>query len=69
MENNKTNSDNLEARFDAGEDVLDYFDTGKAIRRNQLEQVMPAKPLPVRNRLKRFKIKAVEATPNGPEQS
>jgi predicted DNA binding CopG/RHH family protein len=30
----KTTAENLEARFDAGEDVLDYFDTAKAARRN-----------------------------------
>ena len=30
----KTNTQNLEARHDAGEDVLDYFDTAKARRRN-----------------------------------
>ena len=28
----KTNADNLEARFDTGEDVLDYFDLSKASR-------------------------------------
>lgn len=28
----KTNAGNLEARFDAGEDVLDYFDLTKASR-------------------------------------
>ena len=28
----KTNAKNLEARFDAGEDVLDYFDTAKVTR-------------------------------------
>jgi hypothetical protein len=27
----KTTSRNLEARFDAGDDVLDYFDVGKAV--------------------------------------
>ena len=27
-----TTSSNLRARFDAGDDVLDYFDTGRAIR-------------------------------------
>jgi predicted DNA binding CopG/RHH family protein len=34
MNKQKTNNKNLEARFDAGEDVLDYFDTSKAVRRN-----------------------------------
>jgi hypothetical protein len=34
MNKQKTNSKNLETRFDAGEDVLDFFDTSKAIRRN-----------------------------------
>ncbi|MEI7807877.1 MAG: CopG family transcriptional regulator [Verrucomicrobiota bacterium] len=34
MNKQKTNSKNLEARFDAGEEVLDYFDTAKAVRRN-----------------------------------
>ena len=28
----KTTAENLEARFDAGEDVLDYFDLSKASR-------------------------------------
>ena len=28
----KTNAKNLQTRFDAGEDVLDYFDLGKAAR-------------------------------------
>ena len=30
----KTTAQNLEARFDAGDDVLDYFDTSKARRIN-----------------------------------
>jgi hypothetical protein len=30
MKKTKTNADNLETRFDAGEDVLDYFDLKKA---------------------------------------
>jgi uncharacterized protein YqiB (DUF1249 family) len=34
MSKQKTNSKNLEARFNTGEDVLDYFDTAKAVRRN-----------------------------------
>lgn len=34
MNKQKTNSKNLEARFDADQDVLDYFDAGKAVRRN-----------------------------------
>ena len=34
MNKQKTSSKNLEARFDAGAEVLDYFDTAKAVRRN-----------------------------------
>jgi hypothetical protein len=34
MSKRKTNTENLEARFDAGEEVLDYFDTAKAARIN-----------------------------------
>jgi len=34
MKNNKTTAENLEARFDAGENVSDYFDAAKAVRRN-----------------------------------
>ena len=34
MSEPKTTAQNLESRFDAGEDVLDYFDTAKAVRRN-----------------------------------
>jgi hypothetical protein len=34
MSKPKTNTQNLEARHDAGEDVLDYFDTAKGRRRN-----------------------------------
>jgi predicted DNA binding CopG/RHH family protein len=30
--NNKTTAENLEKRFDQGEDVLDYFDLAKASR-------------------------------------
>jgi len=30
----KTNTQNLESRHDAGDDVLDYFNTAKASRRN-----------------------------------
>lgn len=69
MKNDKTTSENLEARFDAGEDVLDYFDTGKAFRRNQVEKVMPAKPLLVRIWLKISEIKAVEAKADGQERT
>jgi len=32
-----TTADNLEKRFDDGEEVLDYFDTGNAIRRLSLD--------------------------------
>jgi hypothetical protein len=32
----KTTAENLEARFDAGEDVLDYFDTASAVRVNHV---------------------------------
>jgi hypothetical protein len=34
MRKQKTTAQNLETRFDAGQDVLDYFDTAKAVRRN-----------------------------------
>ena len=34
MSKQKTTAQNLETRFDAGKDVLDYFDTAKATRRN-----------------------------------
>ena len=34
MNKPKTTAQNLESRFDAGEDVLDYFDTAKVARRN-----------------------------------
>ena len=34
MSKPKTGSKNLEARHDGGEDVLDYFDTAKTVRRN-----------------------------------
>jgi predicted DNA binding CopG/RHH family protein len=30
----KTTAQNLEARFDSGENVTDYFETKKAVRRN-----------------------------------
>lgn len=32
MTTNKTNRQNLEGRFDAGEDVLDYFDAGGVLK-------------------------------------
>jgi hypothetical protein len=34
MSKHKTNRQNLESRHDAGEEVLDYFNTAKAVRRN-----------------------------------
>ena len=34
MSKQKTTAQNLESRFDAGEEVLDYFDTAKAARIN-----------------------------------
>jgi hypothetical protein len=36
-----TNSDNLEARFDAGEDVLDYFETDVVISTRRLAELAP----------------------------
>jgi hypothetical protein len=36
MKNGKTTAENLETRFDAGEDVSDYFDDTKAFHRNQV---------------------------------
>jgi hypothetical protein len=38
MKNGKTTAENLEARFDAGEDVSDYFDDTKAFHRNRVEK-------------------------------
>jgi hypothetical protein len=38
MKNGKTTAENLEARFDAGEDVSDYFDDTKAFHRNRAEK-------------------------------
>ncbi len=35
--NNKTTAENLESKFDQGEDVMDYFDLAKA-RRPLLEK-------------------------------
>jgi predicted DNA binding CopG/RHH family protein len=32
MSSNRTTAENLEARFDSGEDVMDYFDLSKASR-------------------------------------
>jgi hypothetical protein len=69
MENHRTTSENLEARFDAGENVLDYFDAERAFRRNQVEKVMPAKPLLVRFWLKISEIKAVEEKADGQERT
>jgi hypothetical protein len=43
MKNNKTTAENLEARFDAGEDVSDYFDDTKAFHRNQVEKELNRK--------------------------
>lgn len=36
-----TNKDNLEERFDAGEDVLDYFDTDTVLSINRLSELAP----------------------------
>jgi hypothetical protein len=38
MKNNKTTAENLEARFDRGEDVSGYFNVRKAFRRNGRER-------------------------------
>jgi predicted DNA binding CopG/RHH family protein len=34
----KTTAENLEARFDAGDDVMDYFATEKAFRPNERKE-------------------------------
>jgi hypothetical protein len=34
MSKTKTTAENLEAKHDAGEDVSDYFDASKSVRRN-----------------------------------
>jgi hypothetical protein len=39
-----TNKDNLEERFDAGEDVLDYFDTTRIIKPNASSQDVTGHP-------------------------
>lgn len=36
--NTKTTAKNLESRFDAGENILDYFDDATALRRNLTPQ-------------------------------
>ena len=36
---NKTNRDNLEDRFDAGDDVLDYFETGAVLNIHRLKEI------------------------------
>jgi predicted DNA binding CopG/RHH family protein len=38
MSSNKTTRKNLEARFDAGADVTDYFAVEKAFRRNHCKE-------------------------------
>jgi hypothetical protein len=43
MKNGKTTAENLEARFDAGEDVSDYFDDTKAFHRNRVEKELNRK--------------------------
>ncbi len=35
----KTNRENLEARFDAGDDVLDYFETGVTLNIHRLKEI------------------------------
>lgn len=35
----KTTRDNLEDRFDAGEDVLDYFQTGAVLNIHRLKEI------------------------------
>lgn len=36
---NKTNRQNLEDRFDAGDDVLDYFETGAVLNIHRLKEI------------------------------
>jgi hypothetical protein len=36
---NKTNRDTLEKRFDEGEDVLDYFETGTVLNIHRLREI------------------------------
>lgn len=36
---NKTNRNNLEDRFDAGDDVLDYFETGVVLDIHRLTEI------------------------------
>lgn len=36
---NKTNRQNLEERFDAGDDVLDYFETGAVLTIHRLKEI------------------------------
>lgn len=36
---NETNRDNLEDRFDAGDDVLDYFETGAVLNIHRLKEI------------------------------
>jgi hypothetical protein len=43
MKNGKTTAENLEARFDAGEDVSDYFDDTKAFHRNRVGKELARK--------------------------
>ena len=65
MKNDKTTAENLEARFDAGEDVMDYFATEKAFRRNQVVKIMPAKPLHIRLWRRLFPLRGVEVEVDG----
>lgn len=37
----KTNRENLEKRFDAGEEVLDYFETGVVLNIRRLTELSP----------------------------
>ena len=36
---NKTNRNNLESRFDQGDDVLDYFETGTVLNIHRLREI------------------------------
>ena len=68
MNKPKTSRKNLEARFDAGAEVLDYFETAKAVRRSAGGRLQ-SPPGSVQNRFRPARILGPVGPPGTPHRN
>lgn len=57
----ETNNDNFDERFDSGESILDYFETGMVLSIHRLEEFAPFLDLPALAREAGINVQTLQA--------